>query len=112
MCTRNELNTIIYETQIGLKSIFGNNLERVMLYGSYARGDENEESDIDVMALVNLPKEQLAKYRRNVSDFSGTIDLEYGVLLSIKLQDKESFERYANVLPFFQNVAREGINSA
>ena len=78
------------------------------LYGSYARGDFDAESDIDIMALVDLPKEQLAMYRRKVSDLSSDLDLKYDVLLSIKLQDKDTFLRFSNMLPFFQNIMKEG----
>ena len=58
-----------------VKKDFGDRLEKVLLYGSYAREDYNSESDIDVMALVNMPKEALYSYRRKVSDFSSEMDL-------------------------------------
>ena len=61
------------------------------------------------MALVNLPKTALSQYRRMVSDLSSSIDLRRDVLLSIKLQDMDSFQRYGNTLPYFQNVRREGV---
>lgn len=110
MCNRAELQHILLDTHEGLRNIFGSKLENVLLYGSYARGDQTSESDIDVMALVDLSKSQLAEYRRSISDFSSTIDLQYGVLLSIKLQDSESFRRFGQTLPFFQNVIKEGIS--
>lgn len=112
MCTKAQLQSVLTDTQNGLYKIFGVSLQKVLLYGSYARGEETSESDIDVMALVDMSREELASYRRAVSDFSSTLDLQYGVLLSIKLQDTETFNRYANTLPFFQNVVREGISVA
>lgn len=110
MCTKYELQSVLHDTYKGLFEIFGEKLQNVLLYGSYARGEQTDESDIDVMVLVDLPKEKLATYRRIVSDFSSTIDLQYGVLLSIKLQDMETFRLYGNTLPFFQNVIREGVS--
>lgn len=110
MCTKAELHNVLQDTKKGMEEIFGEKLKKVLLYGSYAREEQTSESDIDVMVLVNLTKEQLATYRRNVSDFSGDIDLRYGVLLSIKLQDLESYEKYGQTLPFFRNVAKEGIS--
>ena len=91
-----------------LKNIFGGSLEQIWLYGSYARGDFDSESDVNIMVLVDLPKDKLSSYRRKVSDFSSVLDLKYDVLLSIKLQDKETFQRFAEVLPFFKNIIREG----
>lgn len=109
MCSKDQLERVLDEMQTGLSGIFGSELEQVLLYGSYACGDQDEESDIDVLALVDMPKEQLARYRRPVNHMSSDIDLKHDVFLSIKLQDVDTFRRYAEVLPFFQNVIREGI---
>lgn len=105
-----KLDAVLRETAEGLRDIFGNRLDNVLLYGSYARGDQDGESDIDVMALVDMPRAELQRYRRTVSDFSSEIDLRHGVLLSIHLQDTENYRAYANLLPFFQNVAKEGVS--
>lgn len=110
MCTGWELDVVLNKTKDGLFRIFGKDLLDVLLYGSYARGEQDEESDIDVLALVDLSKPELAKYRRTVSDLSSEIDLEHDVLLSIKLQDAETFRRFGQTLPFFGNVMREGIS--
>ena len=91
-----------------LKNIFGGSLEQIWLYGSYARGDFDSESDVNIMVLVDLPKDKLSSYRRKVSDLSSVLDLKYDVLLSIKLQYKETFQKFAEVLPFFKNIIREG----
>ena len=109
MCNKNTLDILLRETHTGLKKIFNENLESVILYGSYARGDYNSESDIDIMALVNLEKEELSKYRRLVSDFANDIDLKYDILLSVKLQDKSTFEKYSEALPYYMNVIKEGV---
>ena len=109
MCNKNTLDIILKETHKGLKKIFGDNLDNMILYGSYARGDYDSESDIDVLALVNLDKSDLAKYRRTVSEFANDIDLKYDVLLSVKLQDRFTFDKYSNVLPYYMNVLKEGV---
>ena len=70
------LNKLMKETYSALSRVFGEKLDEVWLYGSYARGDFDAESDIDIMALVDLPKEQLAMYRRKLSDLSSDLDLK------------------------------------
>lgn len=104
----NDLNNLMKETCEMLKNVFGDRLEQIWLYGSYARGDFDSESDVDIMVLVDLPKDKLSSYRRKVSDLYSELDLKYDILLSIKLQDKETFQRFAEVLPFFKNIIREG----
>jgi len=108
-CDGDKLRIICNKSNEKLREIFGDKLISVILYGSYARGDYNEYSDIDVMALVDMDKLELGKYRREVSCFSSDMSLEYDVLLSIKLQDKNTFDKWQYVLPFFMNVKKEGI---
>lgn len=109
MIDRN-FDMLLHETYDALHAMFGDNLQDVLLYGSYARGDFDEESDVDVMALVNLTREELAKKEREVSGISSDLDLKHDVVLSIVLQDTETFLQYRNALPFFKNVMREGIS--
>ncbi len=109
MCSQNTLALLLKETVNGLRGFFGDRLRSVILYGSYARGDYDDESDIDVMALVDMDKDELAAYRRQISNYSCELDLKYDVVLSIKLQDKATFDRWSAVLPFFQNVKRDGV---
>lgn len=109
MCSKNTLELLLKETRDGLRGFFGDKLCSVILYGSYARGDYDDESDIDVMALVDMEKEELSAYRRQIVNYSCDLDLKYDVVLSIKLQDKATFDRWGAVLPFFKNVKREGV---
>lgn len=107
--THGQLQEVLLEARHGLVAIFGDKLEKLWLYGSYARGEASPDSDIDVMALVNMSREELSTYRRQVSDFTSDIDLAHDVLLSVKLQDAETFWRFAEAQPFYANVLKEGI---
>ncbi|MCR5040926.1 MAG: nucleotidyltransferase domain-containing protein [Clostridia bacterium] len=109
MCEKNTLKLVLDEAARGLRGFFGDKLECIILYGSYARGDYDDESDIDVMALVNMDRDELASYRRQVCDYSCDLDLKYDVVISIKLQDKATFDRWSGSLPFFRNVKRDGV---
>lgn len=110
MCDNHKLQNVLSVAYRRLQELFGNRLENILLYGSYAGGDYDSESDIDIMVLVNMPKEELCNYRRKVTDISSDIDLEYNVLLSITLQDTETFNRFKTVLPFYRNVLSEGVS--
>ena len=109
MCTPNVLEALLNETATGLREIFGDKLNSVILYGSYARGDYDDESDVDVMAKLHLTADEIRFYRPSVSALASAIGLKYDVMVSIKLQDKAMFDRYLHVLPFYQNVTADGV---
>lgn len=54
----------------GISGIYDKDLKSILLYGSYARGDFREDSDMDIMILVNLSEEEIQKTRRKVSDYT------------------------------------------
>ena len=109
MCTKNQLDEIIGRIVSFSRDVFGDKFQNVILYGSYARGDYDAESDIDLMIMVDMSREELAAYRRIINDFCTDLDLQYGVLLSSKLQSKPFFNEWGNALPFYQNVVKEGV---
>ena len=109
MCTKNQLEQIIAQIVSYSKEIFGDKFKSVILYGSYAGGDYYEESDIDIMIMVDMDREELVKYRSRINDFCTDLDLEYSVLLASKLQSQSFFNEWKNVLPFYQNVIKDGV---
>ena len=56
MCTQSQLHEILRQIYKLSAEQFGESLDAVILYVSYARGDYNEDSDIDVMVLVKMKK--------------------------------------------------------
>ena len=94
------------------QKIYGNKLRSIILYGSCARGDFQDDSDIDVLLLMNVSKEDLAEERRKIFAMSDRLDLEYEVVLAPVLQSYEVYENYLPVSAFYQNVQREGVKIA
>ena len=92
-----------------LKKIFKDKLDKVIIYGSYARGNEDNESDIDVMVLVNEKDEVLRKFEKTIDELSVTYDLTYIIVLSITLRSSSRFHQYENTMPLFSNIVKEGI---
>jgi predicted nucleotidyltransferase len=108
--TETELKQLLDELIQSSVPIFDNKLKRVILFGSYARGDYDEESDIDVMFLIDDEANILSrKYRKPVRRIIADIDLKYGVLLCSVLQNEHDFYTCINSIPFYYNVEKEGI---
>lgn len=61
---------IILEFAHQVRMLFGNSLSKIILYGSCARGDNNENSDIDIMLLTSLTDEEIEKIENSVFDLT------------------------------------------
>ena len=109
MKDRNVLNQLLSEILQYSLNTFGSRLDSVILYGSYARNEADAESDVDVMILVNEDAQELSSHRYALNSFGTGLDLKYGVLTSMVLQDAETFYKWKDVLPFYQNVLKEGV---
>lgn len=111
MCTQNEAVVILREVYEGCAAIFGS-IKEAYLYGSYARGDYHEESDVDILLTVEQPQSVISKRRMDIARLSSDLSLQHDITVSISVKPAEQFERYNTVLPFYQNVVREGIKYA
>lgn len=112
MCTDNQVSVITKSIARLAKEIFGEKLRSVILYGSYARGDYDEESDMDIMILADVPLEELHNYREPFIELESELGLEYNILIVATLRDTYTFDKYFNAMPFYQNVEKEGIKIA
>jgi type I restriction enzyme S subunit len=84
----------------------GKRLRRAILYGSWARGDTTEDSDIDVL-IVFGGKSFPAKRIDRMIDVITEINLKYSVLISVyPISDKDYFTIHS---PLLINIRREGI---
>ena len=100
------LKIVLDEFKAELRKLYGERLKDVILYGSYARGNASEKSDIDVMVVLEgsiMPGREIDRMIDVITD----INLKYGVLLAVV---PVSEEKYFNVnSPLLLNVRREGI---
>jgi predicted nucleotidyltransferase len=100
---------VIDDLRLVLQTIFGAKCKKIMLYGSYARGEQEPFSDMDIMVIVDMDKEELRSYDDLVFDRTYDLTLKYGILLSIMTKSEKHFLHWVNVLPFYANVRNEGI---
>lgn len=112
MCTKNGLLAITNDIASKAKEVFGDKLDCVILYGSYARGDATDQSDIDMMILVNLPIEEINACKRIFTNLSSELGLTHDVVVTVTLKDSQTFYRYVNDMPFYNSVKREGVQIA
>ena len=109
MHSQEQIQTITKEIVDEVIQLLQENVYKIVLYGSYARGDFTKESDIGVLILLNCDKEQVMKYRKQISRLSSRIGLKNDVEVSLLLRDRETFEKQGDTLPFYKNVKKEGV---
>ena len=109
MCNKNQINTMIQKITKIYQSVYGKDLVKVILYGSYARGDYNKESDLDIVAIVQGDRTMLQEQLKKVWDESCELELEYEIILSPTVIPYEEFQRYQEDLPYYRNIVQEGI---
>lgn len=100
------IRKLMKELKEGLQRIYGDKLKAVYLYGSYARGDYRQGSDVDVMVLLKDYRNYWKEYMRS-SDYVSDISLKYDVTVSYilikELQWKEADK------PVLRNIRKDGL---
>ena len=81
MHTNDDLKKILQTIMDCYKQVYGDSLHTVYLYGSYARGDYDNESDIDIAAIVEGDRFEVQKKLKQVWDIARDLDLEDGVIV-------------------------------
>jgi predicted nucleotidyltransferase len=107
--TNSELKIILDELVCRIHPIFGEKLKKVILFGSYARGDYDAESDVDLMLMLDEEDAALKEHYKKIVDIIVDLDLKYDVVLSTILQSEAKFNKFQNAMPFYSNVRNEGV---
>lgn len=92
-----------------VKRILGKDMEKVIVYGSYARGDLNEDSDIDIMVLTSRPDEEIKPVEYELYDVAFEFLMKYGIDISVIVKNTDHFHYWLGALPFYDNVERESM---
>jgi len=88
-----------------LTKMYGAGIKKVILYGSYVRGEATKDSDIDLLVLGESL--DLFEVRESLSDLLFDILLDEGELVSVIVVPESLYENYNS--PFMLNVRKEGL---
>lgn len=99
----------INEFLVKMKDILGNKIKKIILYGSYARGDYNSSSDVDIMILTNMNDKEIEEIREVVSDVLFEIQIEDDVYISPIIKNIDNYNTKTGFVPFYMNVKKEGV---
>ena len=110
MVSEKQMERIITELFDGLSGIFPHEKIDAILFGSYARGEQEDGSDIDVLLLVDAPREDISRQNWQVGNIAAELLLNHGVLVSPIVENRAYFNANAEILPFYRSIRREGVH--
>lgn len=96
---KSDLDNVLQKLTTKIKQILGDKLNKIVLFGSYAQGDNTEWSDVDILVLTNItPQENNAIFH------------ELNWLFSrLCLIDKASYDSRNEFHPFYKNIEKEEV---
>lgn len=106
MVQHTKLNELLAELKTRLQTIYASRLKGLYLFGSYARGEQDNESDVDVLVVLDDFESYYAEIHRT-GQLASDLSLKYGVTVS-EVFMKEAQWRYGDT-PFLMNVRPEVI---
>ena len=105
----NNIKKSINKFVIECKKILGKRLKKIILYGSYARGDYNNSSDIDILVLTDYDQKEFYSVLKKISDMTYDIELDNNVILIPLINNITTFNNEIDSIPFYMNIQKEGV---
>lgn len=109
MCSQREVRAILSRLRERMSDIFPQEQFDVILFGSYARNDADDGSDIDVMFLVDSSRQTIQEKHWQIGEAAAEVLMDFGIVVSPIVENRAYYHANAHLLPFFRNVQREGV---
>ena len=91
-----------------IKNNMGDAVVKIIIYGSYARGEARENSDVDIMVLTSIPQESIPEIEPQIYDIAFDYEMSEGIMFSVNIVNEDHFNYWLGLLPYYDNVAKEG----
>ena len=92
-----------------IKKIYGSHICRIILYGSYARGDFRPDSDIDIIILLDMTDLDLKSYSQQLSYMTYDFNLDNNLDIKPIAKSEAHFKKWIVNYPFYSNIHKEGV---
>jgi type I restriction enzyme S subunit len=100
------LHSLLADLKAGLRSLYGDRLRGVYLYGSYARGEESDESDVDILIVLDAVPAYAPEVDRTGA-LIASLSLKYSVSISRVFVSEQDWIQAQS--PFLLNTREEAI---
>jgi predicted nucleotidyltransferase len=92
-----------------VKKALGDDLCNIIMYGSCARGDFNEDSDIDIALLTKCDRIEAQRYSYILAQVATELALKYFAIVNFVCLPKEEYNEKKEWYPYFKNIDCEGV---
>ena len=106
--TQADILLMLREYTKAIEKIYGSILSKVILFGSYARGDYDENSDIDVMIVLDVEPKDERKQIDELAEITADFNLKHDTYVMPIPKSEITFLKWLNIDPFYKNVNLEG----
>ena len=107
--SRDVIEKIKTETPDLIREFMRSDLVKMILYGSCARGDFKEHSDVDIALLVKGDRTDSWKYSDKIDEVATELALKYFAVVNFVLLPYDEFEEKKSWYGYFKNIDKEGI---
>ena len=95
------------ELKSSMIALYGEDFDKLILYGSYARGDFHGESDVDFLLLLKNNEVKFGNEIFKIGSYRSNLGLKYDTKVSIFPLSSSKFNKKEKL--FYQNIKQEGI---
>ena len=92
-----------------VKEYFSEKYKSMYVYGSCARGDYTEYSDIDIFVLLDVRRENISEELGKFCELESDLNLENDVQIAVVAESLDYFNEWKDYNPLYINVLKEGI---
>lgn len=96
------------EVADSVRELMGNDLKRIILYGSCARGDYHKDSDIDIALITNCDRLESKKYNDRIADVATQLAMKYFAVVNFVCLPYLEFMQKKSWYLYFRNIESEG----
>jgi uncharacterized protein len=101
-----ETVNMVSQFKTAISQLYGGRLSKLIMFGSYARGEENQDSDIDFLVVLKDKQISALTEIERINDSIYGLMLEHGKIISFVPTTEEKFEHSPNLL--YTRVKKEG----
>ncbi|MBR1642143.1 MAG: nucleotidyltransferase domain-containing protein [Butyrivibrio sp.] len=106
---RKDIDYACEEMKKSVPELFRNHLKKMIVYGSAARDDYTEDSDIDIAILTDLDRESVKKYDYSLMDIVTEIAMHSDAIVEYICLPIDEFNQKKDWYGYFQSIQNEGI---